>query len=299
MSLSDAASASSDAPPRSGQFLIAHSKIDSKAASLCLFCGTMKVIRVLATLLLLLFISPSSAEPAPILVTGASGFLGGHVIHQLLSAGHHVQGTVRGTIDSSKYDFLRSLAADASASAPGAKLTLVQADLVGSTQAMWNAVAAGCAACVHVASPFPSSAPVNGTEEIIRPALEGTQHVVGACLRARTVKRIVLTSSVSAVEGKQTKPSCDEADWTDPTEVGYYEQSKTLAEREAWRLVAEWNKAANEEKEVDLVVINPTMIMGPLLPGQTAGASLEVVGAAMNIFRLPAVRGTVVHVEPY
>ena len=254
----------------------------------------MKVLLVLPTLLLLLFISPSSSAPAPILVTGASGFLGGHVIHQLLSAGHHVRGTVRGLPDSSKYDFLRSLAADAAASAPGAKLTLVQADLVGSTQAMWNAVAAGCAACVHVASPFPSSAPLNGTEEIIRPALEGTQHVVGACLRARTVKRVVLTSSVSAVEGKQTKP-CDEADWTDPTEVGFYEQSKTLAEREAWRLVAEWNthnKAANEEKEVDLVVINPTMIMGPLLPGQTAGASLEVVEAAMDIFRLPAVRGT-------
>ena len=54
---------------------------------------------------------------------------------------------------------------------------------------------------IHVASPFPSSQPKD-ENEVIQPAVEGTQSVLKACVATKTVKRIVLTSSCVAVNCK-------------------------------------------------------------------------------------------------
>lgn len=67
------------------------------------------------------------AESSPrALVTGASGFLAGHIIHQLLhTEGYHVRGTVRDLNNDKKISPLQALN-------PEAKfpLELVQADLL-------------------------------------------------------------------------------------------------------------------------------------------------------------------------
>lgn len=53
---------------------------------------------------------------------------------------------------------------------------------------------------MHVASPFPATA-ATAEDEVVKPAVEGTQAVLKACQQAK-VKRVVLTSSVVAVTGE-------------------------------------------------------------------------------------------------
>ncbi|WP_345800211.1 NAD-dependent epimerase/dehydratase family protein [Microbacterium sp. AZCO] len=185
----------------------------------------------------------------PVLVTGATGFVAGHVIAELLRAGHDVRATVRDPARA-ELGYLRAIAAE----------TDRRFDVVGATLDAddgWAAAVDGVDAVLHVASPAPKSRPRN-PQDVIRPAVEGTRRVVGAAAAAG-VRRVVLTSSTSAVVGGHDRRDGrvrTEDDWSDVGRCDPYDSSKTLAEREAWRLA--------EESGLDLVAVCPGLILGPL-----------------------------------
>lgn len=192
-----------------------------------------------------------------VLVTGGSGFVGSHVILQLLAAGHEVRTTVRNL---SREAEVRATLAAAGAGA-GNRLSFFAADL--EKDLGWAEAAAGCDYVHHVASPFPPAQPKD-EQELIRPAREGTVRVLRAA-RDAGVKRIVVTSSFAAVgygQGQRDTPYT-EADWTDPDgpAVQPYMKSKTLAERAAWDFIA------REGNGMELAVVNPVGIFGPALNG--------------------------------
>jgi dihydroflavonol-4-reductase len=111
-----------------------------------------------------------------------------------------------------------------------------------------------------VASPFPPQQPKN-PDELIVPAREGTLRVLRAAHNAG-VRRVVMTSSFAAI-GYSPKPKgvpYDESDWTDATgDQSPYVRSKTLAERAAWDFVAQPSVG------MELSVVNPVGIFGPVL----------------------------------
>lgn len=192
-----------------------------------------------------------------VLVTGGSGFVGSHVILQLLAAGHEVRTTVRNL---SRETEVRATLAAAGADA-GNRLSFFAADL--EKDLGWAEAAAGCDYVHHVASPFPPAQPKD-EQELIRPAREGTLRVLRAA-RDAGVKRIVVTSSFAAVgygQGQRDTPYT-EVDWTDPDgpAVQPYMKSKTLAERAAWDFIA------REGNGMELAVVNPVGIFGPALNG--------------------------------
>ncbi len=164
-----------------------------------------------------------------VLVTGGSGFIGGHCILQLLAAGHRVRTTVRSL---NREGEVRAMLKQGGGE-PGDRLSFFAADLM--SDAGWPAAVAGCEYVLHVASPLPASMPKH-EDELIVPAREGTLRVLRAA-REAGVKRVVVTSSFAAI-GYGQKPRTapfTEADWTNPNsgDVSPYAKSKTLAERAA------------------------------------------------------------------
>ncbi|MEU6187922.1 aldehyde reductase [Nocardia sp. NPDC047038] len=192
-------------------------------------------------------------------VTGATGFVAGHVIAELLEHGYAVRATVRDLADTGKRAHLVELARRT-----GGELEFAQADLNGDDG--WAAAVAGSAAVLHVASPFPTTPP-DDERELIDTAVEGTLRVLRACAAAGTVRRVVLTSSIAAIVAGHTEDVLrTEADWTVVERSPAYQKSKTLAERAAWDFVA--RLPAGERFE--LVVVNPGMVLGPVLSTTTS-----------------------------
>lgn len=180
-----------------------------------------------------------------VLVTGASGFIAGHVIAELRSHGYRVRGTARRPVDGLD--------------------DVVTADL--SRDDGWAAAAEDCDYVMHVASPLPNETP-KSEDELIRPAVEGTLRVLRAAANA-DVKRVVLTSSIAAVNsGRRDQAVSTEADWSIVDRSTAYAKSKTLAEQAAWNFA--------RESGVDLVVVNPGMVLGPL-NSPVASTSTQVV----------------------
>ena len=198
-----------------------------------------------------------------VLLTGISGFLGGHVALALLKAGYTVRGSVRKLAKADKVRAtLKAAGADLS------RLEFVELDLLD--DAGWDEAMAGVRYLQHTASPFVIDLPED-KNELIRPAVEGTERALNAAIKAG-VERIVLTSSMAAIayghDKARTRPFT-EADWTDleGRGVNAYIESKTLAERRAWEIM----RAAGRDR--DLTTINPSAILGPLLdedPGTSA-----------------------------
>jgi dihydroflavonol-4-reductase len=200
-----------------------------------------------------------------VLVTGGSGFVGSHCIVQLLAAGHEVRTTVR---DLAREGAVRAMLKEGGADA-GDRLALAAADLT--RDGGWAEAVAGCDFVLHVASPFPSRAPRHD-DELITPAREGTLRVLRAA-RDAGIKRVVLTSSFAAI-GYGHPPreeAFDETSWTDPSAgVSAYVKSKTLAERAAWDFIAA------EGGSLELSVVNPVAVFGPVLGPDFASSILLV-----------------------
>ncbi|RKN03827.1 NAD-dependent epimerase/dehydratase family protein [Streptomyces radicis] len=214
-----------------------------------------------------------STTPTPngarVLVTGGTGFLGTHLVDRLLRDGRRVRTTVR---TPTRAEEVRAALATAGTD-PGDRLEIVTADL--SSDDGWPEAVAGCAEVHHVASPFPASQPEDA-DEVIVPARDGALRVLRAA-RDHGVRRTVLTSSFAAV-GYTPKPgdTYDETDWTIPSaDHTPYVRSKVIAERSAWDFVRE------EGGDLQLTVITPTGIFGPVLSSRLS-TSVNLVKAMLD-----------------
>ncbi|KAE9388120.1 NAD(P)-binding protein [Gymnopus androsaceus JB14] len=193
-----------------------------------------------------------------ILVTGANGFLGAHIVKEALDSGYIVRGTVR---SSEKAEELKKIF-------PSAKFeTAIVPDLI---QSNYTEALKGVTAIIHSASPFVFE--VNDhKKDLLDPAIEGTLSVLRAAQTAG-IRRIVLTSSIGALLNKPELLFADVTygpdDWFSMTYeqaasgqlpgVVVYLASKKLAEAAAWDF-------AKEHPELKLTTIIPTIIYGPVI----------------------------------
>ena len=198
-----------------------------------------------------------------VLVTGASGLIGGHVILELLAQGHLVRATIR-SLD--REQSVRAWLTEAGMTA-GGHLEFVAADLTGDQG--WPEAMDGVDYVIHVASPV-TPGHVEDEQAVIAPAREGALRVLRAA-RDAGVKRVVLTSAFHAVAWGH--PHDDhvftEQDWTvlDGPGTDAYGRSKTLAEQAAWDFID------TEGGGLELTTLLPVAVMGPVLSSKISGAN--------------------------
>ena len=206
----------------------------------------------------------------PILVTGASGFVALHTIIQLLQQGYTVRATLRSL--SREAEVRETISKHVQAND---RLEILPADL--EQESGWNEAMQNVEYVLHIASPFPLFEPKH-EDELIVPAVQGTQRVLRAAHQAG-IKRVVQVSSNAAISAGHSgeNKTFTEADWSDVEKnIGAYSKSKTLAERSAWDFI---NGTENLNK-MELAVINPPLILGPV-PNKNVRTSIELVRTMM------------------
>ncbi|KAI1798372.1 NAD(P)-binding protein [Ganoderma leucocontextum] len=203
-------------------------------------------------------------DSGKVLVTGASGYIAGWVLKALLDRGFSVRGTVR---SESKSAVLKEVF-----KTYGARLECVIVEDIAKEGA-FDAAVVDVDAIAHTASPFHLDA--DDPDEIIVPAVQGTVNLLASARRhGKNVKRVVLTSSCTAIAAPGMEgATVDERDWNEGSiqevrtkgraahPIDKYRASKTLSERAAW----DWYEGKKEELGWDMVVLNPSFVLGPWL----------------------------------
>ncbi|XP_058735181.1 cinnamoyl-CoA reductase CAD2-like [Vicia villosa] len=197
-----------------------------------------------------------SEEKMVVCVTGASGYIASWIVKFLLERGYTVRATVRDPSNPKKVEHLLKL--------DGAKerLQLFKADLL--EEASFDSAIQGCHGVFHTASPV-QFVVKDPQKEIIDPTVKGTMNVLKSCAKSPSVKRVVFTSSIATVlyNGKPRTPEVevDETWFSNPDFLWgkkmWYQFAKTLAEEAANKFLTENN--------IDCIVMNPAMTIGPLL----------------------------------
>ena len=191
-----------------------------------------------------------------ILVTGGAGYIGSWIVKLLVEQGNTVRVSVRDKSKTEKYQHILDL----EKTNPG-KVELWEANLT--TPNSFDEVAKGCDSIIHVASPFTLDTK-NAQENLINPALQGTQNVLNAATKSGTVKRIVTTSSCAVIYSdnidmseKNLTEFTEEVNNTDSSiSHNPYSYSKVLAEQESIKI-------SKEQDQWSLAIINPAFVMGP------------------------------------
>jgi len=205
-----------------------------------------------------------------IMVTGGTGYVGSWIVKKLLEAGYTVRMTVRDKNRTSKYAVLQQIADRSTGT-----LEFWEADLL--VPGSFDAAATGSDAVMHVASPFMIKVK-DPQKEFVDPALEGTRNVLFAATKSGTVRKVVLTSSVAAIHGdnadmaEQGLAMFNEASFNTTSSLNHspYSYSKVLAEKEAWSIA----EAQNAWK---LVVVNPSLVLGPPLMADSSSGSFTIM----------------------
>nr|AGS57529.1 cinnamyl alcohol dehydrogenase 2 [Plagiochasma appendiculatum] len=214
-----------------------------------------------------------------VVVTGANGFIASWIVKKLLERGYNVRGAVRSPEDMRKVGHLLEL--------PGAKerLVLYKAELMG--EGAYDEVVAGADYVLHTAGAVVMEALEDPQKEILDPAVEGTLSVLRSAASAKTVRRVVYTSSSTAVifsdrfVSRSEDGVVDESWWSDSEfcKKGefWYHLGKLQAEQAAFDFA--------KQAPFDLVTILPCTVIGGMLQPGVNWTSNELIRILSGVDR--------------
>ena len=203
-----------------------------------------------------------------VLVTGATGFLGGAVARELLARGHSVRVLAREGSDTAP--LLEGADAGPGESRESPVPEIVRGDALDPVAV--RAALAGCEAVVHAAG----LAGFRATREALMAANARTVEVVLGAARDAELRRAVLTSSTAVLGGTRTPAIADEATAGNAEALGIpYFLSKLHGERAALALAA---------RGFPVVIVRPAYVLGP---GDVHGSSAATLVALVRR-RIPA-----------
>ena len=196
----------------------------------------------------------------PVLVTGASGFVGAAVARALLAAGRKVRALLRPSSDRRNVEGLAIDVRLGSLTEPSSLAAAIE----------------GCDALYHVAADYRLW--VRNPAEMYACNVDGTRSLMEAALAAG-VGRVVYTSSVATLGWRADGASADE---TTPSTVadmvGHYKRSKFLAEAAVRDLI--------RTRALPAVIVSPSTPIGPrdVKPTPTGRIIVEAASGRMPAY---------------
>lgn len=196
-------------------------------------------------------------------VTGASGFIGGNLVHELLERGHEVRALMRPGSDRRALD--------------GASVEIISGDVTD--RAALARGLRGCDWCFHVAASYylwlPDYSPM------YRANVEGTRAVLEEAWRAGC-QRIVYTSTVGCIglpreERGVCTPTDEDAPVSEAQMSNHYKRSKWQAEMVARELMS---------RGAPVVIVNPSAPVGPrdVKPTPTGQVIVDFLNGALPAY---------------
>jgi len=230
---------------------------------------------------------PPISGPAdgPVAVTGAAGYIGSHVVKNLIEHGYTIRATVRDKSRKDKTDFLLAMSDLGEGS-----IEIYEADLFKASEGSYDEAFKGCSAVFHVAADLGTD-PAYGERDPQRTydgCVTTTKGVLDSCLKAGTVKRVMYTSSCAAVFGlgdggkDASGHEFTEEDWAGAGPFETLESRWTVTSPKSGKTHKLWNVerqpyakgkvdaekyayAWGEEHGIDVVSNNPCHVLGPIL----------------------------------
>jgi nucleoside-diphosphate-sugar epimerase len=245
--------------------------------------------------------------PILVLITGATGHVGFRVLIHALTAGHSIRCAVR-TPQKAKTILSHPLIISLS---PGPRLSFITIpDL--RVPCAYDEAARGVSHIIHIASPLMSNQippPDDHDAFFIQPAVRGTLNILEAARGSGTVRRVVITSSITAlvpfseIVGERRCGS-----WVEPGDRVPFVRGRYRDEFEAYaasKVAALREAEAWMEKErpgFDVVHLHPSFVEGRNdLAGRTRevlmGTNAIILSIAMGKKFRHSTMGATVHLE--
>jgi len=209
-----------------------------------------------------------------VVVTGASGYIGSHVVSNLLSKGKNVRATVRDVNDPERVEHLRNLKIEETGS-----LEIVEMDLFDSKSV--DSAMAGATDVIHTAAAVIVRSK-NPQAKIVDPSVIGTKNVISAIEKSGTVERFVHTSSTAAIRPEKWENGVTLTAKTFASDATLEENPYGLAKYSAEMIVRDWHDNLEDSEKIKMITIHPCMVFGPPLSSRHLSGSLSVIMMLMR-----------------
>lgn len=189
--------------------------------------------------------------PSKILVTGASSYVGTHIVRYLLSHGLQVKGGIKLNSSHSDDEFFQNI--------PNVHLfEICQLELMD-RKSIFSSVS-DVSHVVHLAGPYPTVSPKDPIK-VIKPTMMGVRYVLEAILESKVKRLVYVSSFLTSYPGNLDQGPLNEEVFAkiDNYDADAIERSRIYAEEEVKEFIREHGK------KIEVVILSPSMIVGPII----------------------------------